>query len=53
MPHTWTFGFCEACLKNSHKKIKMVKRKIVSGDPKGNYSKEMWVCPECGATKEL
>ncbi|MEM5794457.1 MAG: hypothetical protein QXS48_00520 [Candidatus Aenigmatarchaeota archaeon] len=50
---TWTFGFCETCLKNSHEKVKLVKRKIVSGDLEGKYSKEFWVCPVCGATKRL
>jgi len=50
---TWTFSICEICLKNSHEKVKLVRKKIISGDPEGKYSKEFWVCPVCGATKRL
>lgn len=53
MGNEWTYGICESCLKNSHKKIKMVREKIFSGNPRATRSKEMWVCPVCGATKEL
>jgi hypothetical protein len=31
----------------------MVKEKIISGDPEGKYSKELWVCPICGFSREL
>ena len=50
---TWTFSVCEVCLKNSHKKVKLVRKKTISGDLEGKYSKEFWVCPVCGATKSL
>ncbi|MCS7105887.1 MAG: hypothetical protein NZ942_01040 [Candidatus Aenigmarchaeota archaeon] len=50
---TWTFGFCETCFKNSHKKVKLVRRKIISGDAESKNSKGLWVCPACGATKKL
>ncbi|MEM5843655.1 MAG: hypothetical protein QXX07_00375 [Candidatus Aenigmatarchaeota archaeon] len=51
--YTWTFGFCETCLKNSHEKVKLVRRRIISGDLEGKCSREFWVCPICGATKRL
>lgn len=53
MSNEWTYGFCEICLKNSHEKIRMRREKIFSGNPKENHFKEMWICPFCGATKEL
>ncbi|MEM5772667.1 MAG: hypothetical protein QXL86_00340 [Candidatus Aenigmatarchaeota archaeon] len=47
---SWTFGFCESCLKNSHEMVEMVKIVLTS-----EYGKEeeMWCCPVCGATKRL
>ena len=53
MEYRWTYGICESCLKNSHKKVKMKRQKIVSGDEEGKYVRELWVCPHCGATKRL
>jgi uncharacterized protein with PIN domain len=50
---SWTFSVCEVCLKNSHKEVKLVRKKIISGDLDGKYSKEFWVCPVCGSTKGL
>ena len=52
-PHTWTYAICETCLKNSHKKVKMVRQNLVSADTEGKRSKEVWVCPVCGSTKEF
>lgn len=53
MTEKWTYGYCETCMKNAYENVKMVKSKFVSGDPKGTHSKEMWVCPKCGSSKEL
>ena len=50
---SWTYGYCESCLRNAHEKVKMVKIKIKSGDPEGKHSKEMWVCTQCGSTRWL
>lgn len=50
---TWTCGVCESCLKNAHEEIKMIEQTIISGDPKEIFSKEIFVCPKCGATKTL
>jgi len=50
---TWTCGICQSCLKNSHKEVKIIKEKVISGDVKGMYSKEIYVCPVCGFTREL
>ena len=52
MNNEWNYGICETCLKNSHEMVKMKKEKIIACGP-NNLSKEMWVCPVCGATKEL
>lgn len=49
----WNYGICETCLKNSHEKVKMRREKVFCCDLEGNYYKEMWVCPVCGATKEF
>ncbi|MEM5836223.1 MAG: hypothetical protein QXR09_00795 [Candidatus Aenigmatarchaeota archaeon] len=48
---SWTFGFCESCLKNSHEKIEMVK--IFLSSDFLDKKEEMWCCPVCGATKRL
>ncbi len=53
MSNEWTYGFCESCLKNSHEKVRMKREKIISCNLSENHFKEMWVCPVCGATKEL
>ena len=53
MPYTWTQGLCNCCLKNSHQKVNLVLRKIISGDEEGKYSQEILVCPVCGATQRL
>ena len=50
---TWTYGYCENCLKNSHEKVKVLREKLISGDHEGKYSEETWVCPVCGSTKRL
>ena len=50
---TWTCGICQPCLKNSHIEVKMIKEKIISGDIEGKYSKEVYVCPACGFTREI
>ena len=51
---SWAFGVCENCTQNP-KEVKMVKQRIVSGDPEGKYKSdsEIWGCPRCGYTREL
>ena len=53
MRGSWTYGMCGSCLQNSHEEVKMVRDKIVSGDPEGKHSQEMWCCPVCGFTRLL
>jgi len=53
MVKTWTYGYCETCMKNSHENVKAVREKLISGDPEGKCSGETWVCPQCGSTKRL
>jgi len=50
---TWSCGICQSCWKNSHEEVKMIREKIVSGDIEGKYSKEVYVCPVCGFTREI
>lgn len=50
---SWEYEICETCLRNLHKKVKMVRSIIVSGDIKGKCKKSMWVCVECGSTRLL
>ena len=44
-PGFWNYGTCESCLKNAGDKIKML-RECIAG-----ACTEMFVCPQCGATK--
>ncbi len=53
MRESWTYEICESCLNNSHEKVKMIKEKIISGDPEGKYSQELWCCPVCGFSRLL
>ena len=48
---TWTLGLCESCLKNAHEKVKVIREIVYSTD--SNSAEEMFVCPQCGATKRL
>ena len=50
----WICGVCENCGYNPEK-VKMVKEKMVSGDPDGVYESDskIWVCPKCGYTRRL
>jgi len=49
---SWSFRICEVCLKNAHKKVRMIKRELVSSDEEGYWREEVWVCPECGSCKK-
>jgi hypothetical protein len=42
-------GYCNICLNNAHKEVKLVKRLVVSTDEKGYWRKECLICPKCGA----
>lgn len=52
--NSWSYKFCETCLKNSHEEVEMVREKILSADVAASHSgQEMWCCPVCGSTKRL
>jgi hypothetical protein len=50
---SWSYGFCEACLKNAHNAVNMIKRKYKTGNPNDTTEIEMWACPKCGSSKTL
>ncbi len=45
---SWTYRFCESCMKNSHVRNEMVREKLAD-----DVQSEMWICKICGATKGL
>ena len=49
---SWSLRICEICLKNAHKEVKMVRRRIGSSDENAYWEEEVWVCPECGSCKK-
>lgn len=51
---SWSYKFCETCLKNSHEKIEMMREKVYPASTAAeNSAEEMWCCPVCGSTKRL
>ena len=53
MTQSWTYGICEACLRNAHKESKMVRRNVTPTDSDDSHSEEMWVCTTCGYSRKL
>jgi len=50
---TWTYSYCETCMKNFHETVKMIREKLASGNPDDKSGEEVWACPKCGSTKML
>jgi len=50
---TWTYGYCEMCMKNAHEKVKMNREVLSSGNPDDKNFSDCWSCPKCGSTKRL